>query len=209
MPPCHYTYPCEPSRCHTPFAHHQQQPASDQMITSYRLFVADPAVVRTVYHEVDEDSPLDLVYHATIQALWLEELSHYVNHQNPLLSPARTILNEIATQQVPLSLRLFDVLGGTDLIYNSHDSLSEVDPETAFGISHAELDYMLNIVETLAQLLPSPRAMSAATSAIFISTVDYMNVPFAMPLALDILKPSAPLFALIVLYRTELLPPPW
>ncbi|KIN94716.1 hypothetical protein M404DRAFT_34761 [Pisolithus tinctorius Marx 270] len=74
--------------------------------------------VGTVYHEVNKDSPLDLVYHATIQALWLEELSRYVNRQNPLLSPACTILNEITTQQVPLLLRLFDVLGGADLIYN-------------------------------------------------------------------------------------------
>ncbi|KIO05094.1 hypothetical protein M404DRAFT_25711 [Pisolithus tinctorius Marx 270] len=230
MPPRRYTYPREPSRRHTP----------DQMIASYRLFVADPAVISTVYHEVDEDSPLDLVYHATIQALQLEELSCYVNRQNPLLSPARTILNEITVespavpriakyltytiQQVPLLLKLFDVLGGADLIYNvrqypmliappppgsrrpstatsplvssasssppapsslssshssrslrradrpracclsgpdpqpceSHDSLSEVDPETAFGVSCAELDYTLNIVETLAQLPPSP-----------------------------------------------------
>ncbi|KIN99748.1 hypothetical protein M404DRAFT_30205 [Pisolithus tinctorius Marx 270] len=115
------------------------------MIASYQLFVADPAIIGTIYHEVDEDSPLDLVYHTTIQALRLEELSHYVNHQNPLLSPARTILNEIAVQQVPLLLRLFDVLGGTNLIYN-----------TAFGISCAELDYTLNIIETLAQLPPSP-----------------------------------------------------
>ncbi|KIO03592.1 hypothetical protein M404DRAFT_26903 [Pisolithus tinctorius Marx 270] len=38
----------------------------------------------------------------------------------------------------------------------SHDSPSEVDPETAFGVSHAELDYTLNIVETLAQLPPTP-----------------------------------------------------
>ncbi|KIN92934.1 hypothetical protein M404DRAFT_36574 [Pisolithus tinctorius Marx 270] len=67
---------------------------------------------------VDENSPLDLVYHATIQALRLEELSRYVNRQNPLLSPAHTILNEITAQQVPLLLKLFDVLGGADLIYN-------------------------------------------------------------------------------------------
>ncbi|KIN95945.1 hypothetical protein M404DRAFT_33751 [Pisolithus tinctorius Marx 270] len=195
MPPHHYTYPCELSRRHTPFAHHQRQPASDQMITSYHLFIADPTIIGTVYHEVDENSPLDL---------------------NPLLSPAHTILNEITAQQ--------DVLGGADLIYNicqyptlitppppglrrpstatsplvssvsssplasspsssshsspslrrgdrphtcclsgptpqpceSHDSLSEVDPETAFGVSCAELDYTLNIAETLAQLPPSP-----------------------------------------------------
>ncbi|KIO00897.1 hypothetical protein M404DRAFT_29097 [Pisolithus tinctorius Marx 270] len=200
MPPHRYTYPCEPSHRHTPFARCQRQPASDQMIASYRLFIADPAVIGTVYHEVDEDSPLDLVYHATIQALWLEELSHYVNRQNPLLSPACTILNEVAVQQVPLLLKLFDVLGGADLIYNvrqyptliappppgsrrpstatsppvssmspsppvsspspqpceSHDSPSEVDPETTFGVSRAELDYMLNIIETLAQLPLTP-----------------------------------------------------
>ncbi|KIO01287.1 hypothetical protein M404DRAFT_28823 [Pisolithus tinctorius Marx 270] len=177
------------------------------MIASYRLFVADRTVVGTIYHEVDENSPLDLVYHATIQALWLEELSHYINHQNPLLSPTHTILNEIAAQQVPLLLKLFNVLGGADLIYDihqyptlitppppgsrrpltatsplvssvssshlasprtcclsgsnpqpceSHDSPLEVDPEIAFGVSHAELDYTLNIVKTLAQLPPSP-----------------------------------------------------
>ncbi|KIN98979.1 hypothetical protein M404DRAFT_30943 [Pisolithus tinctorius Marx 270] len=203
MPPRRYTYPREPSHHHTPFARRQRQPASDQMIASYRLFIADPAIIGTIYHEVDEDSPLDLVYHATIQALRLEELSRY---------------------QVPLLLKLFDVLGGADLVYNvcqyptliappppgsrrpstatsplvssvspsppasspsssshsshslrradrprtcclsgpnpqsceSHDSPSEVDPETAFGVSRAELDYTLNIVETLAQLLPTP-----------------------------------------------------
>ncbi|KIN94798.1 hypothetical protein M404DRAFT_34692 [Pisolithus tinctorius Marx 270] len=205
MPPCHYTYPHEPSRRHTPFACRQQQPTGDQMIASYHLFITDPAIVSTVYHEVNETSPLNL---------------------NPLLSPACTILNEIAYEQVPLLLRLFDILGGADLIYNirqyptlitppppgsrrpsiatsppvssksssplasspsssrsshsscslrradrphacclsgpnpqpckSHDSLSEVDPETAFGISRAKLDYTLNIIETLAQLPPSP-----------------------------------------------------
>ncbi|KIN92802.1 hypothetical protein M404DRAFT_36710 [Pisolithus tinctorius Marx 270] len=218
-----------------------------------------------------ENSPLDLVYHATIQALQLEELSRYVHTQNPLLSPAHTILGEIALQQVPLLLKLFDVLGGADLIYNvrqypmlvappppgsrrpstatsppvssvstsppvsllsssshsscslrranrpracclsgpspqpceSHDSPSEVDPETAFGVSHAELDYTLNIVETLAQLPPTPCVTSAAALATSASTVDCMNVPFAMLLILGILKPSVLLYALIVLYRTE------
>ncbi|KIO08943.1 hypothetical protein M404DRAFT_22763 [Pisolithus tinctorius Marx 270] len=202
MPPCRYTYPRELSFCHTLFACRQRQPA------------------------IDENSPLELVYHATIQALQLEELSCYVNQQNPLLSPTCTILGETALQQTPLLLRLFDILGGADLIYNvrqyptliappppgsqrpltatsppvssmsssppvlspssshsscsscslrradrphtcclsgpnphpykSHDSLSEVNPETTFGISRAELNYTLNIVETLAQLPPTP-----------------------------------------------------
>ncbi|KIO03608.1 hypothetical protein M404DRAFT_26922 [Pisolithus tinctorius Marx 270] len=58
------------------------------MITSYQLFITDPTIIGTIYHKIDENSPLELVYHATIQALRLEELSHYVNRQNPLLSPA-------------------------------------------------------------------------------------------------------------------------
>ncbi|KIN94806.1 hypothetical protein M404DRAFT_34700 [Pisolithus tinctorius Marx 270] len=179
------------------------------MIASYHLFIADHTVITTINHKVDKNSPLDLVYHTTIQALQLEELSHYVNQQNPLLSPAHTILNEITYEQVPLLLRLFDILGGADLIYNIHQypmliappppgsqrpstatsppvssmsssppalpcacclsgptpqpckshgssSPSVINPETAFGVSRAELDYTLNIVKTLTELPPSP-----------------------------------------------------
>ncbi|KIO06294.1 hypothetical protein M404DRAFT_24577 [Pisolithus tinctorius Marx 270] len=169
------------------------------MITSYHLFIADPTIVGTIYHEVDENSPLDLVYHTTIQALWLEELSHYVNRQNPLLSPAHTILNEIAREQVPLLLQLFDILGGADLIYSvhqyptlitppppglysqpceSHNSPSEVDPETTFGISRAELDYTPNVIKTLAQLPPSPmlNALAEADCPLTPSNPHYRQV---------------------------------
>ncbi|KIO11002.1 hypothetical protein M404DRAFT_20532 [Pisolithus tinctorius Marx 270] len=159
------------------------------MITSYRLFIADPTIIGTVYHEVDENSPLNLVYHTTIQALRLEESSHYYptlitppppgsRRPSTATSPPVSSVSSSPLASSPSShssrsshsLRRADrpcaccLSGPNPQPCESHDLLSEVDPETAFGISRAELDYTLNIVETLTQLPLSPM-LNALTEA--------------------------------------------
>jgi len=114
--------------------------AHKQILWTHKLFLNDSLHASPLFLTLDPDSPLYLIYRATLQSFRIENMAKYLDEDKPNLHLTKTILKTVTMELVPDLMQLFDQLGGADLIYNIRNACTNPSTRPSGGESASSSD---------------------------------------------------------------------